>query len=300
MARKPAAAPEAADLVTLNHDALASAGRALTTVSEEALAIQQAFSLPSMDPGVLEEQLRVWVDHTARSMFMVGAHLVALRAVCPQGDWMASLGRAGIAPRAAQKFMQAAMKCVGADGPRERVLQLERSKVLELVTLDDAMLDELELTGGIKQLQLDLDQIDRMSVSELRDALREREQGLAAKDKVIAAKDKKLNALDEQLHRPFKPSPESEARNAEEQALLNGMRDCIVEVEGAFTQLQVMAERATDGSMGAAVTLAVSNNLTYLAQRVADVLTAAGTDVDFAEMVTPTWIRQAKAKRRGA
>jgi hypothetical protein len=297
MARKPAAAPQAAQ-VELNHEALATAGRALTVLSEEVLAIQKAFSLPSMDPNALREQLRVWVDHTARSMFMIGAHLVALRAVTPHGEWLENLGSLGVAPRAAQKFMQAAMKCVGTDGPRERMLQLERSKVLELVTLDDADLDELERTGGIKQLQLELDDIDRMSVTQLRDALREREQGLAAKDKVIAAKDKKLNALDEQLHRPFKADAESEARNAEEKALLDGMRDRIVEVEGAFTQMQVMAERMNSMPLSAAVTQALANNLTYLAQRVADVLTAAGTDVDFAEMVTPTWIKAAKAKKK--
>jgi hypothetical protein len=297
MARKPAATPHVADEPTLNHEALATAGRALTALSQEALAIKEAFGLPSMDPGALEEQLRVWVDHTSRSMFMVGAHLVALRAVTAQGEWLLTLGRCGIAPRAAQKFMQAASKCLGADGPRERVLQLERSKVLELVTLDDEQLDELERTGGIEQLRLQLDEIDRMSASQLRERLREREQALTAKDKVIAAKDKKLNALDEQLHRPFKPDADSEARTAEEQALLNGMRDRIVEVEAAFTQMLVMAERSNHlGS--AAVTLTVEQNLTYLAQRVADVLTTAGVDVDFTEMVTPTWIKQAKAKKK--
>jgi hypothetical protein len=47
------------------------------------------------------------------------------------------------------------------------------------------------------------------------------------------------------------------------------------------------------------VTLACSQNLTYLAQRVAEVLGTAGVDVDFAEMVTPTWVAAAKAKRKG-
>jgi hypothetical protein len=297
MSRKPAAAAPAAADVSLNAQALATAGRALTTLSEEALAIQKAFGLESMDPNTLAEQVRVWVDHTSRSMFMIGAHLVALRAVTLAGEWLEQLRRIGIAPRAAQRFMTAAVKCVGTDGPRERVLQLERSKVLELVTLDDEHLDELERTGGMAQLQLDLDEISRMSVTQLRDRLREREQGLAAKDKLIAAKDAKLNSLAEQLERPFRPGPDSEARNAEELALLTQMRDRIVEVEGAFVQLEVMAQRATDGTMSAAVNLSVTHNLTYLAQRVADVLAAAGTEVDFAEMVTPTWVSQAKAKR---
>jgi hypothetical protein len=298
MPRKPAAALPAAAEPTLNHDALATASRALTTLSQEALAIKEAFNLPSMDPHALEEQLRVWVDHTSRSMFMVGAHLVALRAVTAQGDWLLTLGRCGIAPRAAQKFMQAASKCLGRDGPRERVLQLERSKVLELVTLDDEQLDELERTGGIAQLALELDEIDRMSASQLRERLRKHEVAMASKDRLIANKDARINALDEQLHRPFQPGEHEAARNAEEQALLAQMRDCIVAVEAAFAQMGVMAQRATDGSMSAAVTLACSQNLTYLAQRVAEVLGTAGVDVDFAEMVTPTWVAAAKAKRK--
>jgi hypothetical protein len=300
MARKPAATPHVADEPTLSHEALATAGRALTTLSQEALAIKDAFGLASMDPGALEEQLRVWVDHTSRSMFMVGAHLVALRAVTATGEWLLTLGRCGIAPRAAQKFMQAAGKCLGADGPRERVLQLERSKVLELVTLDDEQLDELERTGGIEQLRLQLDEIDRMSASQLRERLREREGSMVAKDRLLATKDKKLNALTEQIERPFQPSGDDAARNAEEQALMTQMRDCIVAVEAAFAQLGVMARRATDGSMNPAVTLAASQNLTYLAQRAAEVLSTAGVDVDFTEMVTPTWVTQAKAKHRKA
>jgi hypothetical protein len=298
MPRKPAATQAVANDASLNHEALATAGRALTTLSQEALAIKEAFGLPSMDPGALEEQLRVWVDHTSRSMFMVGAHLVALRAVTAHGEWLETLGRIGIAPRTAQKFMQAAGKCLGQDGPRERVLQLERSKVLELVTLDDEQLDELERTGGIEQLRLQLDEIDRMSASQLRERLRQREQSVAAKDKLIASKDARINALDEQLHRPFQPGEHEAARNAEEQALLAQMRDCIVAVEAAFAQMGVMAQRATDGSMSAAVTLACSQNLTYLAQRVAEVLGTAGVDVDFAEMVSPTWVAQAKAAKR--
>ena len=301
MSRKPAATNTtvADDQPTVNHEALATAGRALTVLSQEALAIKEAFGLPSMDPGALEEQLRVWVDHTSRSMFMVGAHLVALRSVTAQGEWLLTLGRCGIAPRAAQKFMQAAGKCLGSDGPRERVLQLERSKVLELVTLDDEQLDELERTGGIAQMQLDLDAIDRMSASQLRERLRERENAIVAKDRLIATKDKRLNALTEQIERPFQPDANGAARSAEEQALLTQMRDCIVAVEGAFTQMQVMAQRATDGTMGAPINLAVSQNLTYLAQRVADVLEGAGVEVDFAEMVAPTWVAAAKAGKSG-
>lgn len=251
-----------------------------------------------MDRGAIEEQLRVWVDHTSRSMYMVGAHLYALRAITPHGEWLGALQRVGIAPRAAQRFMQAAVKCVGRDGQaRERVLQLGRSKLLELVALDDDQLDELDKTGSIAQMQLELDEIDRMSVSELKERLRKREQAVAAKDKLIEAKDKKINALDEQLHRPFQPEPGDVARNAEEAALIKQMHDRLVELNKALAELRAIATKAADGSMSDGVVHAVNNDLSWLAQRVAEVLNAAGvSEVDFAEAIQPTWVAQAKAR----
>lgn len=298
--RKTTPAAPAAPAVTINAAALADAGRALTALSEEALSIQQTFGLDSMEPATLEAEISVWMEHTARSMFMIGARLMALRTVTPHGEWLNRLARLGLAPRAAQKFITTAIKCVGQQGPRERLLQLGKSKVLELVALDDAALDELEESGRLSELALGWDEIDCMSVTELRARLRDSEASVAAKDKLIANKDKKLNQLAEALERPFAPSADSVAQTAEEQALLTQMRDCVTAGEAALLQLAALVARTQDGTMSPAMAGAGSANVEYLAQRVADIVEQAGVEVDFAEMVTPTWLQAAKAKTKPA
>lgn len=193
--RKKNPAPEAAQVV-VDHEELAAAGRALTTVGQQALALQAQLGLEDMTPATLVREIKVWIDHSARAMFEVGIRLAALRSTCPQGEWIPLLhDQIGMNPRTAQRFIGAAMKCVGNEGRREKLLQLSRSKVCELVSLDDEQLDELERTGGIAQLALDFDEIDRLSPTELRDRLRDRELTLAARQKRILTQRDEIDRL---------------------------------------------------------------------------------------------------------
>lgn len=302
MAQGRKATPRTTEVaVEVNTPAIAHAGRALTAMSQEALQIQQMFDLKSLDPDTLEAEISIWVEATGRTILMIGARLVALRVVTAHGDWLPRLERLGMAPRAAQKFMAAALKCVSPDGTvRENLMHMGRGKVLELVTLDDAQLDELNSTGRISKLALEMTEIDRLSVSELRNRLKESEQSIAAKDKLIASKDRSLNKLTEQLERPFKATPESEAQTAEEQALLEQIRDCVTAAEAALMQLASMTaavfSRGNDMSEG--MESAAHTAIEYLAQRTADVITASGTRVQFEEIVTPRWIQSAKSKAK--
>lgn len=294
--RKPqAAAP--AEPVILNNDALADAGRALSTLSAEALAVQQQFGLESMDPATLEAEIGVWVQHTGRAMFMMGARLIALRTLSPHGEWLQRLARLGMPPRTAQRIMLAAIKSLDRNGRvRENLLQLGHSKVLELATLDDAQLDVLESGNQLAGLALDLDDIDRLSVSELKAKLRDTEGTVAAKQKLIEKKTAKLDELQETLNRPFKPDPQSAAKTAEEQALLTQARDCVVAAEAALLQLMPVAQRLMDGSLSESCATAGRQSCEYLAQRVADIFTSSGISVDFESRVLPAWLDKSKSK----
>jgi hypothetical protein len=296
--RKPQAAAAPAEVI-LNNDALAEAGRALSTLSAEALAIQKQFGLESMDPGTLEAEIGVWVEHSGRAMYMIGARLVALRTLSAQGEWLQRLHRLGFEPRMAQRIMSATIKCVDSAGRvRDNLLQLSRSKLLEMVTLDDAQLDVLESGGKLSTLAMGLDEIDRLSVSELKARLRDTEGVVAAKQKVIEKKSSAINDLTEALHRPFKPSADSAAQTAEEQALLEHVRDCVTAAETALMQLVPLAQRAMDGTLSESCATAGRQSIEYLAQRTADIFTSSGITVDFEQRLLPAWLDKAKTKAK--
>lgn len=284
--------------VPMNEEALASASHALTELNQEALAIKAQFGLEDVTPGTLVREIRVWIDHSARAMFEVGIRLCALRAICPKGEWLPVLEREiGMSARTAQRFMAAAIRCVGENGQREQLLKLSRSKVMELVALDDEQLEELDSTGRITQLALELDEIDRMSVTELRQALRERDQVVAAKDKLLVKKDSKINQLSEQLERPFTPDADTAARTAEEQALLDALAETVRAAEAAFLQLFVVLPQVLSQGNEALAEHARAD-VEYLAQRVADVCNDNGVDVGFEERVKPSWLKKAGKGRK--
>ncbi|MDE4029480.1 hypothetical protein NUS57_11375, partial [Glaesserella parasuis] len=78
-----------------------------------------------------------------------------------------------------------------------KLVQLGKSKLLELVTQDDDDLKELAEGGTVAGLKLD--EIDRMTRDELRKALRKAREDKDAMAKVLANKDEKINRLDVDL-----------------------------------------------------------------------------------------------------
>ena len=283
-------------LVELNHEALATANQALTTMSVQALAIQQQFGLESMDPATLEAEIGLWTEHANRALNMVGARLLALRAVSTKGEWQERLNRLRIGERLARRLMAATIKCVGADGkPREKVLQLPRSKVLELTVLDDDQLEVLEQGGTLSEYAMDLDEIDRMSVTELKARIKDAEQTVKAKQSLIEDKTTEIDELKETLYRPFKPDPDSVAQTAEEQSLLDQLRDAVTAAETSVRKLMPIAQRLMDGSWSEGCGLRGRQSMEYLAQCVADVFIDARIEVDFEARLTPHWVAQAKS-----
>ncbi|BAN95448.1 hypothetical protein E05_06820 [Plautia stali symbiont] len=82
---------------------------------------------------------------------------------------------------------------------------LGKAKLFELMTEDDEDLAELAEGGTIAGLTLD--EVDRMSVRELRAKLRETEESLKASRRLVNEKDQKFNELSEKRlldqHRPL-------------------------------------------------------------------------------------------------
>lgn len=139
------------------------------------------------------------VNVIGQRLFVIGRICIAIKEHEPHGAFLPALDRIGIKPRFAQKCMTTALKFEGSEARKLVAAQLSSAKLLELLSEDDEEIDGLIEEGGTLA-GLTLDDIQKMSFTDLREALRkEREkhtQELEARDAIIERKDKKLHELD--------------------------------------------------------------------------------------------------------
>ena len=177
--------------------------------------------------GGLEEEIRFYQRRTVEAVLETGKRLVILKELAGHGEFLKSLERLDIAPRAAQRLMQATLKFSNASTSTLLSLpNLNESKMIELLVLDEEeieALDQGETVRGVK-----LDDVDCMSVSELRRALRtakaDHAAELADKDRVIAQKTNKIEELVEAKNRR-EGMTEAERQAELEQALVAATLD---------------------------------------------------------------------------
>ncbi|PKL96807.1 MAG: hypothetical protein CVV18_00390 [Gammaproteobacteria bacterium HGW-Gammaproteobacteria-8] len=126
--------------------------------------------------GSLEDGIRFYQRRTAEACVELGKRLILLKELAPHGEFEDRAEELGFTSRTAQRFMQVAAKVAKS---ATMSLLAGRAKginaLLELVTYDD---DELEVLK-------DLDDVECMSPSQLRAALRESREQYAARSKVI-------------------------------------------------------------------------------------------------------------------
>lgn len=198
------------------------------------------------DRGRLIHETQFYLQQSAEAMLEAGKRLIVIREHEVQGDWQQLLNDVGIAPRTARAMMQAAAKY---SGPKKAALaNLGKSKLLELMVEDD---DELEaLADGGTLAGLTLDEIDRMSVKELRANLRQekekREQDNEVHEKLLGQKDAKINELDKQLHGgrklPSWPELVSQTQIETQTAAFQALE--------AFDKLAVLRDQILNGDLG--------------------------------------------------
>ena len=194
--------PDDEPIDTIDHAALAEAGEKSLVLAEHLNKVIKQFG-----DGAPYEKLRLvdetkfFLQHSATAMLEAGKRLILIKEHEPHGEFLNTLEAIGIAERAARKMMQAAYKFCGPN--QAKFAALGKSKLLELMVEDDEDLAALAEGGTIADL--DIDDVDRMSVSELRQALRKSRDKQArdkeVHDKMIEQKDKKINDLDRKLHK---------------------------------------------------------------------------------------------------
>jgi hypothetical protein len=180
MAKKPTPVPQSKEVViemeAVEQSISAANSLALITTqqNERVTALARQLCYPgSTDLGALENSARDAAEYLGKSIYALGTCLLLLKEGAPKGQFLPTLERLGISPDSAQRYM--AMTRRFANTATSRHLEkLGFSKMTELLPLDDEQIEALSglgLTG-----ELALDDVARMSVRELRAAVRKERQ----------------------------------------------------------------------------------------------------------------------------
>lgn len=159
----PAAPADMPELVPTKVAEIVAAQDAATSLTKLAAQLEYEGSLTV---GALEDEIRFYQRRTVEAILETGKRLLLLKEMTPHGDFTQRAELLGFSDRTARRFMQAAMKT--AKSAKLAVLsgQIKSgSAFLELITHDDEELKALD----------DLDDVDRMSASQLRAAFRKSE-----------------------------------------------------------------------------------------------------------------------------
>lgn len=147
----------------------------------------------STDQGALENSARDAIKRIGMGVFELGGYLLMLREGCVHGQFLPTLERLNLAPRAAQQYMGVAKRFANAKSIAH-LMDTGIAKLVELIALDDGQLDELADMGQTGELALD--DVASMSVKELRLAVR-KERAEAAKQK---SQVERLTSVNTELH----------------------------------------------------------------------------------------------------
>ena len=239
MARKATPAPASKEPAILE-SAIAEnmdAANQLATLVIEANEAAQAIAMQigyqgAVSVGALEDEIRFYQRRTVEAILETGKRLLVLRELFPKGN--SQIGKnaefetrvelLGFSKSTAYRFMQAAAKTSKSANLALLSTQVKSaSAFLELVTHDDDVLENLA----------EMDDVEKMSASELRAALRETRQEKGAVEKVLSDKNTAMDKLRAQVKRIATIPPDEALADLQREATAN-MNDALGAVRGGL------------------------------------------------------------------
>ncbi|WP_240964686.1 DUF3102 domain-containing protein [Acidovorax sp. SRB_24] len=188
--------------------------------------------------GTLEDEIRFYQRRTVEAILETGKRLLVLRELTPRGEFDERLGLLGFSRRTAYRFMQAATKTAKSANLALLSTQVKSaSAFLELVTHDDDVLENLA----------EMDEVEKMSASELRTALREAREEKGAVEKVLSDKNAAMDKLRAQVKR-IETLPADEALEQTMKEATAITRDAMGAIRGGVRQALVALNDAPDGA----------------------------------------------------
>lgn len=238
-------------------------------------------------------ETRFYMRQSAESLLEVGKRLILLKEHEPHGDFLQALDAISVEPRFAQKCMQAALKFVRSNAPSTAHLAgLGTGRLLELLVLDDAQVDELAEGGTVAGLSLD--QVERMSTRELREALRkekaERDRDRQVHERVVKTKNDKIDDYEKKLARR-----ETGAPAARHQALTEELWLAVMEVGQPLLRIeQIFADIAAlehSENIPGSLANARGQVLAFLVQQLIEMQQRNAIEADLETVITPPWMK---------
>lgn len=251
MPRKPHEAAELGDTagpMPEGHAVTLAAEAELRQIDQDALALADKLGYDGpLTLGGAEDHARMQMRRTVNECLELGKTLLIIRELTPHGGFKDRIEMLGIDYTAAKRFMQATLKF--SKGASTHLLSAvgTQTKLLELLVLDDDEVKALGENGSVRGVSLD--DVERMTTRELRDALRKShanaEADLSAKDKLIQTQSENLQKLHRQLaeaeRRQAAFTPE-ERRNYECAPLHDTINSTMLALAQMATQIKHLTE----------------------------------------------------------
>jgi len=177
-----------------------------------------------------EDKIRGHLSRSADEMLAAGRALVVVREHVPHGEWGGFLGRLGLEERLARRMCQAAVKFSNRALTPDLVKAAgNKTKLFELMVLDDEDIQELNDGGTVAGLNLD--EVARMSTAELRQQVRDLQAERQATQKLLADKNEKMDTLRRNLEQAMNPKPRVRPADEQKQALSHQLAAAALDAE---------------------------------------------------------------------
>ncbi|CWP17671.1 DUF3102 domain-containing protein [Neisseria meningitidis] len=195
------------------------------------------------------ERGRQAVRQTMEGMFELGRALIILKEHTEHGRFMEIVkSQFGLGIAETSRLMSAIRRFATPQMQKAapKLMDLGKSKLLELLVEEDVTL--VGLAEGEEVNGMTFDDVDRMTVRELRVALRESRENLAAKDEVMKTKTAKIDELAEKLAKKQTVVREPKAEDVGSELAMQltslevGIRSQVSRLKDLFDQLNAHSE----------------------------------------------------------
>ena len=227
----------------------------ITTVAENIRKTDVMFSF--LGDYTLEGEvtaIRNDLTTSANSMLSAGCRLLRLKEHEGHGRFMKVLEELGIGWKTANRLMNTAMKFVADNGSVKypRLLQQSVSKIYELALLDDEDLKDLD--EGKPVAEIEVDEVDRMTVRDLRKKIREARKEREALENVIKSKSEKLDELEKEIALKEQATPDEDKKYVPQPEDVNALRNEITllatDSYDLYQRMVSLADRIEKASSG--------------------------------------------------
>ena len=229
-------------------------------------------------------EARYLMSQSAEAMLEAGKRLIQIKENEEFGEFTTIVeDRLGLGQRTARAMMQAAAKYLSPilESKRQTFAVLGKVKLFDLMVESDDNLADLAKGGTLAGHTID--EMQAMSVRELRSALADARQTLGAKDKVIAKRDAKISSLEEKA-----------TFETEELRQLAELNEAANACDLAFQRLGVVVGRVVDESDSEAMRKRALLTMSFMVHGMREVIERHALDVDASDEAIgagpPPWL----------